>query len=210
MPASRFIQLAIVASTMPVRLGLRAMLLDDGDFAVIAEAASLAGLDLDTKPDVIITTEEPQSKDTFWTEQQALPALLCLTSRPQAAKRLFEWQAGTWGILPLDTSAQEISAAVHALAVGLWVGDPTLTQQLLAASPAGLPEAFPEDESLTNREMEVLQGLSQGLANKQIGLALGISEHTVKFHVSAIYAKLSATNRTEAVRIGVQRGLVTL
>jgi DNA-binding NarL/FixJ family response regulator len=58
--------------------------------------------------------------------------------------------------------------------------------------------------------MEVLQGLSQGLANKQIGYTLGISEHTVKFHVSAIYSKLNASNRTEAVRIGVQRGLVIL
>jgi DNA-binding NarL/FixJ family response regulator len=65
-------------------------------------------------------------------------------------------------------------------------------------------------EALTERENEVLQLLAQGLANKQIALALGISEHTVKFHISAIYAKLGANNRTEAVRLGVQRGLVIL
>jgi DNA-binding NarL/FixJ family response regulator len=56
----------------------------------------------------------------------------------------------------------------------------------------------------------VLQLLAHGLANKQIALALNISEHTVKFHVSSIYNKLGATNRTEAVRAGVQRGLVVL
>ena len=65
-------------------------------------------------------------------------------------------------------------------------------------------------ESLTERETEVLQLLSQGLANKQIATSLGISEHTVKFHVSSIYTKLGATNRAEAVRLGVQGGLVVL
>ena len=65
-------------------------------------------------------------------------------------------------------------------------------------------------ESLTERELHVLQLLAQGLANKQIALALGISEHTVKFHVSGIYAKLGAASRTEAVRMGVRQGLITL
>ena len=66
------------------------------------------------------------------------------------------------------------------------------------------------DDPLTSRELEVLQALAQGLANKQIALALGISDHTVKFHVSAIYSKLGVTNRTEAVRVGIQRGLVVI
>ncbi len=56
----------------------------------------------------------------------------------------------------------------------------------------------------------MLQLLAHGLANKQIALALGISEHTVKFHISSIYTKLGASNRTEAVRLGMQRGLVVL
>ncbi|MBE0410964.1 MAG: response regulator transcription factor [Anaerolineales bacterium] len=65
-------------------------------------------------------------------------------------------------------------------------------------------------EPLTERENQVLQLVAGGLANKQIGHELGISEHTVKFHISAIYAKLEASNRAEAVRIGVKRGLITL
>jgi DNA-binding NarL/FixJ family response regulator len=68
----------------------------------------------------------------------------------------------------------------------------------------------PLDGPLTERESQVLQLLAHGLANKQIALALSISEHTVKFHVSSIYTKLRASNRTEAVRAGVQRGLVVL
>jgi len=215
MPADRLVRVAVVAPALPVRLGLRAMLLDAGNFSVVSDAASLESLDFDAHPQVIITTLEPHDADSFSSQAQSasrqpVPGLLFLTSDPQAARRLMERQSGPWGILPLDTSLGEIAAAVYALDAGLWVGDPSLTQELFSTRLTSLPEDFPGDESLTNREMEVLQGLSQGLANKQIGLALGISEHTVKFHVSAIYAKLGATNRTEAVRIGVQRGLVTL
>jgi DNA-binding NarL/FixJ family response regulator len=65
-------------------------------------------------------------------------------------------------------------------------------------------------EALTERELQVLQLLAQGLANKQIAITLGISDHTVKFHVSGIYAKLGAASRTEAVRLGVRQGLIVL
>ncbi|HEY6285481.1 MAG TPA: response regulator transcription factor, partial [Ktedonobacteraceae bacterium] len=66
------------------------------------------------------------------------------------------------------------------------------------------------DEALTGREREVLELLSQGLPNKLIARRLQISEHTVKFHVSSIYAKLGASSRTDAVSRGVRRGLITL
>ena len=66
------------------------------------------------------------------------------------------------------------------------------------------------DEALTVREREVLELLSRGLPNKLIARRLQISEHTVKFHVSSIYAKLGATSRTDAVSRGVRRGLITL
>ena len=65
-------------------------------------------------------------------------------------------------------------------------------------------------EELTDREGEILQLLARGLANKQIAAHLGISEHTVKFHVSAIYSKLGVTNRTEAVSRGARLGLIVL
>ena len=67
-----------------------------------------------------------------------------------------------------------------------------------------------EHGPLTDRESEVLGLLSKGLANKQIAAALGISEHTVKFHVSSIYTKLNVTNRTEAVREGLRGGWIAL
>lgn len=71
-------------------------------------------------------------------------------------------------------------------------------------------ERAPAAEPLTPREVDVLHLLAEGLSNKAIGARLGISDQTVKFHVSAIYGKLAAANRTDAVRRAVRRGLITL
>ena len=65
-------------------------------------------------------------------------------------------------------------------------------------------------EPLTPREIEVLQLLAEGLPNKSIAARLGISDQTVKFHVASICAKLGATNRTQAVRLAVRRGIIAL
>jgi DNA-binding NarL/FixJ family response regulator len=102
---------------------------------------------------------------------------------------------------------EELVAALHALAQGLWVADPTLARFSQQPAPG---EDQPNSESLTERESEVLQLLAHGLANKQIAALLGISEHTVKFHVSSIYNRLGVSNRAEAVRKGIQQGLVVL
>ena len=75
------------------------------------------------------------------------------------------------------------------------------------------PVQAPDDravEALTARELEVMNGLADGLANKAIAARLGISDETVKFHLSAIFGKLQATNRTDAVRQAVRRGMVEL
>ena len=210
MTADKPVRIAIAALDFPIRVGLRTLLLEAGDFIITCETASLAELDFETRPDVVLTTENPLRQNIRWPTGQNSPALLLLTNDPDSARRLVEWEAGGWGVLSLDTSADEITAAILALSSGLWVGDPVLVQHLLSAKADIVPVEYPGDETLTNRELEVLQGLSQGLANKQIGFELGISEHTVKFHVSSIYTKLGASNRTEAVRIGVQRGLITL
>jgi NarL family two-component system response regulator YdfI len=116
-----------------------------------------------------------------------------------------------WGVLPLDSTAEELHAALLALHNGLLVGPPELVEALFTPRLQD-GELMREAalDALTERELQVLQLLAQGLANKQIALALGISEHTVKFHVSGIYAKLGAASRTEAVRQGVRQGLIIL
>jgi DNA-binding NarL/FixJ family response regulator len=77
--------------------------------------------------------------------------------------------------------------------------------------PAGKVERAPDlVEPLTTREVEVLEQMAAGLSNRQIAQALGISEHTVKFHVSAVLGKLGVSSRSAAIRHGLRQGLVTL
>ena len=100
---------------------------------------------------------------------------------------------------------------MHAVHEGLLVGAPALLVPWLPRLLVDeTPDAEPLPERLTERELQVLQLLAQGLANKQIALALSISDHTVKFHVAFDLRQAGAANRTEAVRMGVQRGLVSL
>jgi DNA-binding NarL/FixJ family response regulator len=112
------------------------------------------------------------------------------------------------GFLPLEASSEQIEAAINAIAVGLSVGMPSSLNYPIWDNSLGIDEEI--IDPLTERELEVLQLLAQGMANKQIALKLDISEHTVKFHVSSVYTKLGAANRTEAVRLGVRKGLVLL
>ena len=85
---------------------------------------------------------------------------------------------------------------------------PSHANEVLPAGSAA-PRALDElAESLTRRELEVLQMLAAGLSNKEIAARLNISEHTVKFHVASILGKLGAASRTEAVSLGIRRGLV--
>lgn len=118
--------------------------------------------------------------------------------------------SGIRALLPSETSTDQLIAALQAAAAGLVVLNPT---EIPAAFPAVAPasQSLAElPEPLTRREREVLQMLAAGLANKEIAARLNISDHTAKFHVAAILGKLGASTRTEAVALGIRRGLVLL
>jgi len=119
-------------------------------------------------------------------------------------------RAGVRAILPTNISQDELVAGLEAAAAGLIVLHPAEVDGLFpAVEPASSPLAE-LIEPLTPRESEVLQMLASGLANKEIAARLAISEHTVKFHVASILGKLGAASRTEAVSLGIRRGLVLL
>lgn len=122
--------------------------------------------------------------------------------------------AGARGVLLREADGARLAAALAGVRAGIVVVDPKLVPGLAQAPKAPPPaEAAPQEpatDELTPREGEVLQHLSAGLANKEIAVKLGISDHTVKFHVNAILGKLGASTRTEAVVRGVRRGLVVL
>jgi NarL family two-component system response regulator YdfI len=208
------IRVALVAPALAVRLGLQVLLSSSDAVEVVAEAASLAEISpLPPETDVLLLASE--ALPASLAESAPLPVLLLVSGEPPDLPQLAELSARPWGLLPLEASAEELLAALNALHEGLFVSPPALIQQLvsnpaLEAQPlAGRLDDLPAGE-LTERESEVLGLLAQGLANKQIAARLGISEHTVKFHVSAIYSKLGASSRTEAVRLGVRQGRIVL
>jgi two-component system, NarL family, response regulator YdfI len=207
------IRVTVVAPALAVRAGLRALLGALDRVIVSGEAASLAELPTG-ESDVLVLAIEGDAAKEFQQASSIDPqaaVLLLITGEIKGATRIAELPGRAWGILPLEASSEELAAAVYALAEGLFAGAPGLARQLFAReSEEQRAEAEPLIEPLTEREAEVLQLLAQGLANKQIAGALGISEHTVKFHTSAIYAKLDAASRTEAVRLGIQKGLIIL
>jgi DNA-binding NarL/FixJ family response regulator len=121
--------------------------------------------------------------------------------------------AGVRAVLPNDISPDQLVTALEAARSGLVVLHPTqvssqVNVQGLAVSPARSRALNEFREALTPRESEVLQMLASGLGNKEIAAKLAISEHTVKFHVASILGKLGASSRTEAVSLGIRRGLV--
>jgi NarL family two-component system response regulator YdfI len=223
------IRLGIITPNMALRAGLRLFLgaahvsePAGPALQVIAEAASLADFSTSsTQVDVLIVSGEAFSVAGFQRatlESKEQIALLLLTDDPQAARHLLlATPLRACGILSTDCSAEELQTAVRAVQEGLLVGSPSLLQhlfkfsrQLQSGDPDHLGEAGMPAEALTDRESQVLQLLARGLANKQIAAVLRISEHTVKFHISSIYNKLGTTNRAEAVRTGIQRGLIIL
>jgi len=113
--------------------------------------------------------------------------------------------AGASGVLGRDALPSQIAAAAAAVAHGLVV----LAPELAAAAVPRAGGAAPADP-LTDRELQVLSLLAEGLSNKQIGTRLGISEHTAKFHVNAIMGKLGVQSRTEAVVRAARLGVLML
>lgn len=201
------IRIAILAASLAVRVGLRALLEDPMDFVVIADASGLDELDIDLE-DVDLLLVSGIS---------GLPELVAwdigvvgMVGGEQDARQIIDSGVPAWGMIHHDSSAEELMTAIRAVSQGMIISAPGLLEFANPGRPKSSSSENELIEELTPREMEVLQLLAQGLANKQIAHELEISEHTVKFHISSIYAKLGATNRTEAVRTGFLQGLIIL
>ncbi|MDP1779967.1 MAG: response regulator transcription factor [Anaerolineales bacterium] len=201
------IRVTIVSPNHALRVGLRGMLAGHPEISVIGESVNLDNIN-ETETEVVLFASVSSA---FLLDGKMDYAILFLTEGVESVRPLLNSKVRTWGLLSTDTTEDELAAAIHAVGQGLWVGAPGLVEGLLRFQRAG--ESSGEEsliEPLTAREKEVLQLMAQGLANKQIALALAISEHTVKFHLSSLYAKLGISSRTEAVRRGIELGLISL
>jgi DNA-binding NarL/FixJ family response regulator len=141
------------------------------------------------------------------------PTMIVLLERMEADAAREAYGGGASAVLGMNVDGDELASAVRAVATGLVVVPSSIAAELLAlARPVAAYASMSANAAvaLTPREREVLALLAQGLANKMIAPRLGISEHTVKTHVAAVYEKLHARNRAEAVVAAARQGLLLL
>jgi DNA-binding NarL/FixJ family response regulator len=193
-----------------------ASLRNDAAFTLlaVAPAQSLALQIRRHQPDlVLIATNNPAVAS--WQTSSALreafsitPAILFVPAINTSARHLAA-NLGIASLLPQDVTHHQLLVAVHAAVTGLAVTLPARSGKLAEPNEKNLRDVM-LIEQLTPREIAVLDRMAHGCGNKEIATQLSISEHTVKFHVSSILAKLGAASRTEAVTIGILSGLVAI
>jgi DNA-binding NarL/FixJ family response regulator len=202
------IKVTILSPNHAIRIGLREMLSGQREIEVIGEGIDLQNINERETEVLVLASVSSAFLSDLRTDSFGL---LLLTDQLEEVRALLDVNARTWGVVSADASAEEIVAAVRAVGEGLWVGAPGLVKTLMRPQRRGDgPGEESVIESLTPREKEVLQLMAEGLANKQIAMRLSISEHTVKFHLSSLYGKLSVASRTEAVKRGLGLGLISL
>jgi DNA-binding NarL/FixJ family response regulator len=170
----------------------------------------------DAQPDVILL--ERSREDLHLLEELRLPGsngvsipVVLLVDRPDAGWVVRVLRNSVKAILPRNAPADDILLAIQSVHLGLVLLDREPVETLLARFGSETLNAGEEfRDELTQREIEILRMLAEGLTNKQIASRLAISEHTVKFHISSILNKLGASSRTEAVTMGIKMGMVLL
>jgi DNA-binding NarL/FixJ family response regulator len=189
------------------------------DLLSFAPASTLVYRALSDEPDAIVIATQDlgtagwQNDNDLIDVLSSMPTVL-LCGRIHALLRKRAASLHIRSILPLKVTSDQLLTAIHATVAGLAVAlEPFVkTEDEYAASNTtnGIGLTGRLAEHLTARETAVLRLMALGLGNKEIASRLDVSEHTAKFHVSSILAKLGASSRTEAVTIGMTRGLVAI
>ncbi len=167
----------------------------------------------DLQPEIVLLDLDSPSDESLSAAIQSGGALvnssvMILTEDPESLA-VDVLGSGLRAILPRYATPEEIIAAIQAAATGLVALHPEVFDSMLSRiRPGQQSELDPSGQILTPREIEVLRMIAEGLGNKEIASKLSISDHTVKFHISSIFAKLSASNRAEAVTLGIRHGLI--
>jgi DNA-binding NarL/FixJ family response regulator len=211
------IRVLIWAKSAVARAGLEAIVGGDPRFQVVADQARSLGLTdaiRASEPDIVLLDLPDGSRPpafSFTGLRPAAPVAVALFESARRAEILRWMQSGVRALLLQEAHPEEIAAALEAAHQGLAVASQEILDALL---PPGMEvsgdDELPPGEPLTSREAEVLSMLANGAGNKEIASRLGISEHTVKFHVSSILGKLGAATRTEAVTRGYREGLIMI
>jgi two-component system, NarL family, response regulator YdfI len=206
------IRIAVVATSAVRRAGLESIIRGQADFqlagsfAAVASLVSFAGR---AELDVIIIDSD--SIRDLLLEPTSGTVIVLLTEVSDARSISHLLRSGVRAILSRESDPDDVLSAIYAAYDGLVLLSTPTAESLAAVygnQPLGVEDELSEE--ITSRETEVLRMLAEGLVNKDIAARLSISEHTVKFHISSILDKLGASTRTEAVTLGIRRGLIPI
>jgi DNA-binding NarL/FixJ family response regulator len=228
------IKVLIVARLPIIREGLRGLLASERDFQMSTltrfESGRLVEDIMAGRPDVVLVDVDVLEREG-WALLRDLREVapdissVVLSDAAEDRRVASAFALGAHGYITRDATPEEMTSAIRAAQHGLFVLHPLAARTLLAelgSDDAVLAENERDFdtsserrrqdliEPLSARELDVLRLIVRGMSNKQIAAELVITEHTVKFHIRAILAKLGAANRTEAVTLALQKGLVTL
>ncbi|MEM7130915.1 MAG: response regulator transcription factor [Chloroflexota bacterium] len=216
-PVRESIRILVTDDHPIVRKGLRTLIMSEPDLEVVAEAAD--GIEAVLKmrqyqPDVILLDMVMPRQDGLATiheirKENSTTSILVLTSFAEEEKIFPAIKAGALGYLLKDTAPDQLIQAIRDVYEGKSSLDPTVALKVIQElnRPPSLPLT---DEPLTEREMEILRLVAQGLTNAEIGERLYIGERTVGNHISNILNKLHLANRTQAALYALKEGIVPL
>ncbi|MBW4449462.1 MAG: response regulator transcription factor [Spirirestis rafaelensis WJT71-NPBG6] len=212
------IRVMVVAASPVVRAGLSAVLTSNPKLTVVGSASDLDALlrEVQLQPDVVLLDLSGNLQQSVWEklllmqEEQYSSPIIVIADELDSINLEVALRSGVRGILPDTSTESEIMAAVEAIAFNLIVLHPDAVELLPLKESMREKVTLTPIQTLTPREIEVLEMLGSGLGNKAIAKRLHISDHTVKFHVSSIFGKLGVSSRTEAVTVGVRLGLIML
>jgi DNA-binding NarL/FixJ family response regulator len=208
----RPIRLLIADDHPVVRDGLRAMLATQPDMELVGEAATgtqAVAQAQALQPDVVLMDLQMPDLDgpgAIASLRQQAPEVrvLVLTTYGTDADITRAIDAGATGYLLKDAPREQLFAAIRSAARGESVLSPSVATRVLGRMRA------PAEEALSRRELEILQAVARGLSNKDIGRQLYVSEATVKTHLLRVFSKLGVDDRTAAVTVALERGIIRL
>ncbi len=205
----------VVAAYPIIRQGLKALVQQNSDLHLIGEARSVSEAASSIRvqrPDVLLFHAEQADDGAVEIGQLAKAfqgiKILAVSASLGEPEILNALAAGAHGVLARDLNGEEMGQAIRAVNANMIVLEGAAARLLVTRlRPLASTEGI---DPLTDRELQVLGLLARGHGNRLIASELGITEHTVKFHIGALLGKLRAANRTEAVSLALQYGLVTL
>ena len=194
----------VLAPSPVARAGLESLLRGTGAVEIVGSVANWAEYSGEDPDVILVDSENGDELSIEMSDSSPEPAWVVIAD-PGLSGIAEALRSGVRAVLPRQVTASQMVAAIDAAAAGFVLLQPgDLDGLLVNPQPARLAEP------LTPREVEVLGMLAEGQSNKSIAYRLGISEHTVKFHVTSIMGKLHAGSRTEAVTLGIRQGLIML